>query len=257
MGRTFSYRYIKHAEEKKKIVLSRALKILGAVAIVMIILVGLTGSNEMASLLVNQPLKYASLDGNFLPGPNQPEKLFGTFSSTGQLSGEIQIPSMQSFLASFETGLTQIPGLSQFPQSPWPPLLVHTTFDTMIVGGMLLGLFFLAYAARWILFRKKPYESKTFLYSWIPLSFLAVIVYELGWATDEVGRQPWIIYNVMTVTSAANESTSVFLPGVLIIAFYLVIIPATFYFFARIFAKPSEEEKDQAPTISIVGGVNY
>ena len=43
---------------------------------------------------------------------------------------------------------------------------------------------------------------------------LLILVYDSGWVTDEVGRQPWIIYNVMTVQSAANTSSSIIPPSV-------------------------------------------
>ena len=33
--------------------------------------------------------------------------------------------------------------------------------------------------------------------------------------TAEVGRQPWIIYNVMLVAQAANYSSSFLIPGIL------------------------------------------
>jgi cytochrome d ubiquinol oxidase subunit I len=141
---------------------------------------------------------------------------------------------MQSFLAQFETGLSILPGLSQFPSSTWPPLFINTTFNLMTVGGIGLGIFLFVYFIS-LLRRKRPYESRRFLYLWIPASVLAMVVYQLGWATDEVGRQPWIVYNVMTVTQAANTSDALLIPGVIIILFYLAVIPSTLYFYARIF----------------------
>jgi len=63
----------------------------------------------------------------------------------------------------------------------------------------------------------------------------------LGWATDEVGRQPWIVYNVMTVAQAANTSDALLVPGVIIVLFYLVVVPATFYFYSRVFQGSSKE----------------
>ena len=81
---------------------------------------------------------------------------------------------------------------------------------------------------------------------------------ELGWVTDEVGRQPWIVYNVMTGQQAANYSSSFLIPGILIIAFYVILLPLTFYFFSRVFNSSSmseEEEHKQKGAISM--GVNY
>ena len=243
IGCYFAYWFLRSSDAGEKAVYSRALKIIGAICIVTIILAGLTGSNEMATLLTTQPLKYSALDANLSPGPNMPERLFGSISN-GAFVGGIVVPGMQSFLAKFETGTTYLPGLSMFPSSTWPPLLVHTTFNVMIVGGILLGLYFLVYFGA-LVFRRRPYESRTLLWLQIPVAVLAVLVYQLGWATDEIGRQPWIVYNVLTVSEAANASQSLLVPGILIMLFYVIVIPAGFYFFARVF-RDSE-----------AGGVNH
>ena len=178
-------------------------------------------------------MKYAALDANINPGANLPDRFFGTIVN-GTYVGGFSVTGMQSLLAHFETGLSELPGLSQFPTSTWPPLLVHTTFNIMTVGGIALGLFFFAYFVG-ILRRKKPNESRLFLILWIPLAVLAAIVYELGWATDEIGRQPWIVYNVMSVGQAANTSPSIFVPGILVVLFYLLMVPSAFYLYARVF----------------------
>jgi len=236
IGCYFAYWYLRSRDAGEKAMYSQALKIIGSICIVTIVLAGLTGSNEMASLLTLQPLKYSALDANIVPGPNMPERLFGEVSN-GTFVGGIVVPGMQSFLAQFETGTSYLPGLTQFPSSTWPPLLVHTTFNVMIVGGIVLGLYFLVYFG-WLVLRRRPYESRTLLWLQLPVGVLAVLIYELGWATDEIGRQPWIVYNVMTVGEAANVSSSLLVPGVLIMLFYLAVVPAGFYFFARVFREP-------------------
>ncbi|MCL5067454.1 MAG: cytochrome ubiquinol oxidase subunit I [Thaumarchaeota archaeon] len=251
----FAWRYIKTASSEEKKMLVKGLKLTAALGISMIIFSGLTGSHEISMLLQYQPLKYAAVELNPFPGANLPEKLFGALIS-GQVVGAISIPGLQSLLASLETQITTLPGLSQFPSSDWPPLVVHTTFDIMVIGGMLLGLFFLLYFVGWAFFKKRPYESQLVLFAQVALSFLALLVFELGWMTDELGRQPWIVYNVMTVDAAANYTSTLLIPGILIIAFYVLIIPVTFYFFSRVFNSESiEKEEQREETIS--RGVNY
>ena len=239
IGCYFAFWFLRSRDAGERALYSRALKIIGAICVVTIILAGLTGSNEMASLLTLQPLKYSALDANLNPGTNMPERLFGSLSN-GSFVGGVVVPGAQSLLAQFETGTSYLPGLTQFPSTTWPPLFVHTTFNVMIVGGMVLGLYFLVYFAA-LLFRRRPYESRTLLWLMIPVAVLAVVVYELGWATDEIGRQPWIVYNVMTVGQAANVSSSLLVPGMLIMAFYVVVVPAAFYFFARVFRDAGPE----------------
>jgi len=233
IGAYFAYWFVKSGDAGEKAMYSRALRILGAVAIITIILSGISGSEEMGSLLVNQPLKYAALDANTVPGTNLPDRFFGSIVN-GSYVGGISVPGMQALLARFETGVTILPGLSQFPANTWPPLLVSTTFNVMTVGGLVLGLFLFIYFVSFVM-KRRPYESRRLLYLWIPAAVLAMIVYELGWATDEVGRQPWIVYNVMTVGQAANTSDALLIPGIVIVLFYLAVVPFTFYLYSRVF----------------------
>jgi cytochrome d ubiquinol oxidase subunit I len=257
VGGYFAWRHIKSKDIEEKKMLTKGLKITAALGIALIVFAGLTGINEITTLLQLQPLKYAAIELNPTPGTDLPEKLFGILVN-GQVHGSFVIPNLQSFLVKIETGITTVPGLSQFPSSTWPPLYVHITFDLMVLGGLLLGLFFLSYFIDWAFLKRKPYESKLFLYSWIPLAFVALIIMELGWVTDEVGRQPWIIYNVMTTHEAANYSSGFLVPGILIIAFYVILLPLTFYFFSRIFNSTSMSEEEKQKQEGAIGtGVNY
>ncbi|MGD0477616.1 MAG: cytochrome ubiquinol oxidase subunit I [Nitrososphaerales archaeon] len=241
IGSFFAYWFLRSRDVGEREMFGKALKILGVIGIVMIVFAGVTGANEIAGLLTAQPLKFASLEANPIPGTNLPEKLFGGIVN-GTFVGGIIIPGAQSLLTKLETGITTLPGLSQYPASIWPPLLVHTTFDVMLVGGMTLGAFFFLYLVA-LLLKRRPYESKFFLYLQIPAAVVAVLVFLVGWATDEIGRQPWIVYDVMRVDQAANLSTSLFVPGILIMLFYILILPASFYFYARIF-RQSDRQKE-------------
>ena len=229
----FAYKYLRESDSANKILYGVMVKITSITSIVAIILAGVTGSGEMATLLSNQQLKYAALDANYFPGTNVSERLFGSIVN-GHFVGGIQIPGLQSLLATVETGIKVLPGLSQFPATDWPPLWVHTTFDIMVTGGLLLGLFLFIL---FILFLTKRdlLKYRWLLWTQVAAGLSALVVYEIGWVTDEVGRQPWIVYNVMTVSKAANYSSGQLAPGYFIIAFYLVLIPATFYFYDRIF----------------------
>lgn len=252
-GVFFAIKFLRAREQGEKSLAATMLRIIGVVSIIDIILVGISGSHEMAVALVNQPLKYAAFDLNYLPGSNLPERLFGTIVN-GQFVGGITVPGVQSLLAGLETGIKDLPGLSQYPQSAWPPLLIHTTFDLMVVFGLLLGLFLFILFFFYVL--KKDFVKYRFMiYGQIIAGILAFLVFELGWATDEIGRQPWIVYNVMKVSDAINNSSALLIPGYFIVAFYLILVPLTFYFFSRVYSSSKFERDVQQD--SQEGGVNY
>lgn len=253
IGSYFAYKYLRTKDNIERTFYMKGLKLAGAVSIVGIILSGITGSHEMGTLLVSQPLKYAALDLNMYPGANMPERLFG-FLQNGQFVWGLEIPGVQSLLATFETGIRTLPGLTQFPQSDWPPLYIHTTFDVMVTGGLLLGLFLFIVGLMWVT-RRNPFSNKYVLYLQGIAGIFSLIVYELGWVTDEVGRQPWIVYNVMRTNDAANYTTSLLYPGLFIVAFYILLLPLTFYFFARVFNSTTVAQDLSGKEPS--GGVNY
>jgi Cytochrome bd-type quinol oxidase, subunit 1 len=61
----------------------------------------------------------------------------------------------------------------------------------------------------------------------VVVGVVAVFLLELGWATAEIGRQPWIVYNVLRVSQAANTSPSIIPLAVFFVAFYLLVLPFT------------------------------
>jgi cytochrome d ubiquinol oxidase subunit I len=119
----------------------------------------------------------------------------------------------------------------------------------MIFGGAAVGVFLLVGLLLWVM-KRKPYESRGMLCVQVVMGAASLVFYELGWVTDEVGRFPSIVYGVLNVDQAANTTPSLFIPGLLIVAFYLVLLPATFYFFARVFNSARSQERGK-------GGVGY
>jgi cytochrome d ubiquinol oxidase subunit I len=63
------------------------------------------------------------------------------------------------------------------------------------------------YALSWIFRRRMP-QTKWFLRAAAVAGPAAVITLEAGWVVTEVGRQPWIVYNLMKV-----ETRSPRIPG--------------------------------------------
>ncbi len=89
----------------------------------------------------------------------------------------------------------------------------------------------------------KPFGSRVVLVLMALVAPFAVFLLEAGWAVDEVGRQPWIIYNVMTVSQAANQSPSIVYFSALIVIIYAAIAPITYFVIRRLFAnRPLDKE---------------
>ena len=217
-----------------------------------IILAGLSGTLTASMLITVQPLKYAAIELNLFKTSTSAPEMIGGILINGIPKFYITIPHLQNLLAfPLTLGKGTVPGLYEFNPSTWPPLFIHLTFDVMVLGGTLIGLF-MFFLILFLILRKNPLERKFFIYGGVIAGILAELVYDSGWVTDEVGRQPWIIYNEMTVTQAANTSPSIIPLGIGIMIFYIVVIPFSIYYIARVMRFDEVPESPKGVDKSVV-----
>jgi cytochrome d ubiquinol oxidase subunit I len=92
----------------------------------------------------------------------------------------------------------------------------------MVGLGTLLLLLSLWYGGSWLFKRDIP-KSKLFLVLAASSGVLAVITMEAGWVVTEVGRQPWIVYNLMRVEDAATANSGVWVTFIGVLVLYAAI----------------------------------
>lgn len=185
-----------------------------------------SGINSIATLYHIQPEKYAALEGNMFNHSYAAENIFG-IPVNNAIVGGLNIPNLQSFLATGTANGT-VPGLNQFPMADWPPLFVHDLFDLMFFGGFGMAILMFIVVVL-VLLEHKPLDNKWVRGLLVLMGIGAVFLLEDGWVMAEIARQPWIIYNVMLVSQAYNNSTSIIPIAFLFIAFYALAIPFTIY----------------------------
>lgn len=228
----FSFSLIKSRNPAIRNYYKKVVKLLFWIAAVSIPFIILTGSLSITQLYALQPEKYAALEADLISQSHAPEIVGGIYAN-GTLKDYILIPDLQSILA---TGSPNgvVPGLNQFPESTWPPLFVHLLFDIVVFCGFALG-FFILLVVLLILAKRSPLQDRRILWLFVLCGFVAAVVVECGWTMAEVGRQPWIIYNVMTVAEAGNPSAGIIPIGILIALFYVVVCPLSLYMLKRVF----------------------
>ena len=178
----------------------------------------------------NQPTKFAAIELVANTGSDVPETLFGHLNSDGSVTGGIPIPGLASWLSDPADGKnTVIEGLDQSTITP-PTIhevnVVHLAWDVMIGLGTLLFLLAGWYALSWIFRRDMP-RSKLFLVLASGAGVAAVISMEAGWVVSEVGRQPWMVYNLTTVEDSATANTGVWIMTILVGALYIGLAVTT------------------------------
>ena len=142
------------------------------------------------------------------------------------MSGGIPIPGLASILSDPADGTaTVVQGLDTVPADDQPTTaevnVVHLSWDIMVgsrhaavpPGRLVLAV--LAVPARTC-----PRADGSSASPRLPVSRPWSSM-EAGWVVSEVGRQPWIVYNLMKVEDAATGNTGVWVTFVLVVALYV------------------------------------
>ena len=179
----------------------------------------------------NQPVKFAAIELVPETSSDVPETLLGTLNDDGTVSGGIEIPGLASWLSDPSTGTsTVVQGLDSVPPDERPTTaqvnIVHLCWDIMVGLGTLLFLLAVWYWLSWIFRRDMP-RSRWFLRFASVAGVAAVLALEAGWVLSEVGRQPWIVYNIMRVEDAATTNEGVWITFLVIVVLYLALAITT------------------------------
>jgi len=141
-------------------------------------------------------------------------------AGTQEVNYKIAIPKALSFLA-FGDFNAEVKGLNEFPKDEHPNVpIVHYAFQIMVgIGSLLMLLGVMFFFTNW---KKKQWFSNSKFW-WIfalmaPMGFIAL---EAGWIVTEVGRQPWIIHNIMKTKDAVTP-----VPGI-VFSFYTYVVVYT------------------------------
>jgi cytochrome d ubiquinol oxidase subunit I len=163
------------------------------------VLVGDWNGREVADA---QPTKLAAIEG--LPDTTSGASLhlLGWYTDD-QVKYGVAIPKLLSLLAFHDPDAT-VQGLDAVPDNDRPPVnVVRVAFQTMVGIGTLLamiGTVFLVVRVR----RKRLPESTWFYRALVIAGPLSVVALICGWVTTEVGRQPWVVYDVMRTSEAVT-----------------------------------------------------
>lgn len=181
-----------------------------AVGGITIFLQMLSGDLLAKFVFQTQTAKFAAMEAQFKTERYAPIRIGGIpDEETETTRYAIEIPGGLSFLATHDPA-AEVPGLETIPREDWPPVdLVHGSFDVMVGAGtalMLVSLWF------WIAYwrgSERALSSRPLLWAVALCGPLGFIALEAGWMVTELGRQPWIIHQVMRVEDAVTPAGDV------------------------------------------------
>jgi cytochrome bd ubiquinol oxidase subunit I len=229
-----------------RIGLSMALGLIVVLAPLQILLGDLHGLNT----LKHQPVKVAAMEGHWERQTGAPLILFAWPDQEAERNRfEIGIPKLGSLILTHSLE-GEVMGLKDWePEDrPYVPI-VFWSFRIMVAIGLLM--LFVAIASVVLRVTGRLYETRWFLrlcVGCMPIGFIAILA---GWFTTEVGRQPWVVYELLRTVDAATPAVTanaVLTSLSALVVVYALIFPAGVVYMTRLVRRGPEPAEEPPPT---------
>jgi cytochrome bd ubiquinol oxidase subunit I len=221
---------------------SMALWMVALVAPLQIVAGDLHGLNT----LEHQPQKVMAMEGHFESYPDgAPLILFGIPDARNEtVHAAIEIPKLSSLILRHDWN-APLDGLKTIPPEERPPVgIVFWSFRIMVLAGLLM--FALGLASLWVRLRGRLYTARGLQRFALGMGASGYIAVLAGWTTTEVGRQPYVIYNVLRTADAVSPIAAPGVTGSLIafvVVYFLVFAAGTAYILRLMAQAPQTAEE--------------
>ena len=189
-----------------------------------------------------QPTKLAAMEG--LNETTEGAGLtVGGIYLNGEVHGGVTIPRLLSVLSFHDPNAT-VQGLDEVPPEDRPPVAwVRNSFQIMVGIGTLLAL--LGAWFLWGRWRHGALPRTPWFYRAVVLAGPAALVALIcGWFVTEIGRQPWIVYELMRVEEAVTGARGIPIGYATLVVVYAGLIVIALYMLRRLARTPPEVEDD-------------
>ncbi len=174
-----------------------------------IIVVFPTGDWNAKNVADHQPVTFAAMEGIFetedggaeiilIGQPNMKER---------KIDNKISVPNVLSFLT-YKNWNATIKGLNEFDESLWPtnvPGLYYAYHIMVGLGTFFIGIMIIAAFYLW----RNMLESKNWILWVLLFSFpFPYIANTAGWYTAELGRSPWLVYELLKISDGISPTVS-------------------------------------------------
>lgn len=227
-----AYRMLKHDKKPEaRLGLVVGLVIAAIAAPTQIFLGDLHGLNT----LKHQPAKIAAIEAVWESQPGAALTLFGIpDEATRRTEYAVEIPKLAALVLTHSLD-GEIKGLNDFPQHP-PVKPLFFGFRIMVgVGVLMLAC---AWFGSFLIYKKRTLPN-WFLRTLVAMTFAGWIAVLAGWYVTEIGRQPWLVYGILTTAQAASPAVTSSQIGItltLYLSLYVALIAAfvrTLFYLAK------------------------
>ena len=200
----------------------------------------------------HQPVKLAAMEGHYETSRGVALSIGGIYLDD-ELRYEIAIPRGLSLLVHHDPD-AEVIGLDSVPPELRPPVnITHLSYNAMVgIGFALLAL------AAWTGFvwwrRRDLPQTRWYLRAVAVSGVAAVIALEAGWIATEVGRQPWVVYQVQLTSDAVSTAPGLRYGFFAVLIVYTILTGMTVYVLRRLAGRqavaPQEAEPLEPPSRS-------
>ena len=180
------------------------------------------GDTAARAIAEDQPIKFAAMECVEQTATHVTEYIYGRCTPSG-VKGGLGIPGFDSFLVGWSTN-TKVTGLDSVPPDDRPPAntMLHWAFDTMVgICSALIALGLWLGIAWW---RKRDIPKTPWFLRAVAVSGVsAVVALECGWIVTEVGRQPWVVYNILRTEDAVTKADGVWVSFIAVLLLYVAL----------------------------------
>jgi cytochrome bd ubiquinol oxidase subunit I len=237
--------------------------------------VTITGDLQAKVMTQVQPMKMAAAEGLYDTTSSAPFSVLSIGSLDGSSATRvIEIPGLLSFLATgtFDGTVEGINDLQVSEQAKalavadrygpevaalvtaksYAPIIPVTYWSFRIMMGLGFLTMFLAGITLWGIRKGRVPASKWWVWVAVVAPLAPVFANSFGWIFTEVGRQPWIVYGLMTTSTGVSPSVSTgevwfsMIAYTLVYAILAVIEVKLFLTYVRRGADPFTEPVDPA-----------
>lgn len=168
-----------------------------------------TGDMLAKNVVKHQPVTFAAMEGIFETetGGSEIVLIGQPDMENKKLDNKIAVPKLLSFLTHQRWDAT-IQGLNEFDEDIHPtnvPGLYYSYHIMAGLGTIFIGIMILA---AFFLWKDKLYRIKWILWVLMFVIPFPYIANTAGWYTAELGRQPWLVYNLMRMVDGVSPTVS-------------------------------------------------
>jgi cytochrome d ubiquinol oxidase subunit I len=219
--------YVRRGHEADRGLYRRAVRIGATVTLLAGLGVAVSGDIQGKIMTEVQPMKMAAAEGLFdteapasfsvftIGTPDGTEEKFAikipgllSFLGTGSFDGEVK--GINDLREEYVETYGQDPGAAYYTAGDYVPVVPVTYWSFRFMIGLGVAAAAGAALVLWLTRRGRVPGARWFPWVALSLPVLSVAANSFGWIFTEMGRQPWVVFGLMTTENAVSPGVSVF-----------------------------------------------